>query len=60
MIDALMPIVLTFLFRALNPLLVADELDRDDVDSDDDGEREESLDESGDGLQPRTDQGVTR
>jgi hypothetical protein len=55
-----MPIVLTFLFRALNPLLVADELDRDDVDSDDDGEREESLDESGDGLQPRTDQGVTR
>jgi hypothetical protein len=60
MIDALMPIVLTFLFRALNPLLVADELDRDDVDSDDDGEREESLDESEDGLQPRTGQGVTR
>jgi hypothetical protein len=34
----------------------ADELDRDEVDPDDDGEREESLDESEDGLQPGTDE----
>src|ERR1700690_4192278 len=37
-------------------LLDADELDRDEVDPGDDGEREESLDESEDGLQSRTDE----
>jgi len=56
MIIGLIPIVPTCPFRAFNPLLEADELDRDEVDPDDDGEREESLDESEDGLQPGTDE----